>query len=308
MSESEAPEAAPVFLREAPASGRIETVSPLVRRLVCPNAGPFTQSGTCTYLVGRGRVAVIDPGPDRPEHRAALLAALDGETVEAILVTHTHRDHSPGARPLKAATGAPILGCGPHRPAREVRGAEQGRLDAAGDAEHRPDRELAEGESVAGPGWTLTALATPGHTMNHLAFAFPEEQALFSGDHVMAWSTSIVAPPDGAMGPYMASLDKLRDRTETVYWPGHGGPVREPQRFVRGLLSHRRARETGILERLEVGERTIPGLVAALYSGLDPMLRPAAALSVFAHLEDLVERGRAATDGPPALDGEYRVA
>ncbi|MEE8631633.1 MULTISPECIES: MBL fold metallo-hydrolase [Methylobacterium] len=308
MSESEPTEAAPAFQREAPASGRVEAVSPLVRRLVCPNAGPFTQSGTCTYVVGHGHVAVIDPGPDHPEHRAALLAALDGETIAAILVTHTHRDHSPGARPLQAATGAPIVGCGPHRPARAVRGLEQGRLDAAGDADHRPDRELAEGESATGPGWTLTALATPGHTMNHLAFAFAEEDALFSGDHVMAWSTSIVAPPDGAMGPYMASLEKLRGRSETVYWPGHGGPVRDPQRFVRGLLGHRRAREAGILERVSAGERTISGLVAALYSGLDPMLRPAAALSVFAHLEDLVERGRIATDGPPALDSEYRPA
>jgi glyoxylase-like metal-dependent hydrolase (beta-lactamase superfamily II) len=306
VSESEAPEAAPTFLREAPASGRVEAVSPLIRRLVCPNAGPFTQSGTCTYLVGHGRVAVIDPGPDHPEHRAALLAALGAETVETILVTHTHRDHSPGARPLATATGAPIVGCGPHRPARAVRGPEQGRLDAAGDADHRPDRELAEGESVSGPGWTLTALATPGHTMNHLAFSLAEEDALFSGDHVMAWSTSIVAPPDGSMGAYMASLDKLRGRSEGVYWPGHGGPVRDPQRFVRGLLTHRRARETGILERLAAGERTIPGLVAALYSGLDPKLRPAAALSVFAHLEDLVERGRVVTDGLPALDGEYR--
>ncbi len=187
-----------------------------------------------------------------------------------------------------------------------MRGAEQGRLDAAGDADHRPDRELTEGESVSGPGWTLTALATPGHTMNHLAFSLPEEETLFSGDHVMAWSTSIVAPPDGSMGAYMASLDKLRGRSESIYWPGHGGPVREPQRFVRGLLSHRRARETGIVERVASGERTIPGLVAALYSGLDPMLRPAAALSVFAHLEDLVERGRVVTDGLPALDSEYR--
>ncbi|KMO34916.1 MBL fold metallo-hydrolase [Methylobacterium aquaticum] len=309
MSESEAESEAieaPAFQREAPASGRVEAVSPLIRRLVCPNGGPFTQSGTCTYLVGHGRVAVIDPGPDHPEHRAALLAALGGETVEAILVTHTHRDHSPGARPLAAATGAPILGCGPHRPARAVRGAEQGRLDAAGDADHRPDRELSDGEGVTGPGWSLTALATPGHTMNHLAFSLAEEETLFSGDHVMAWSTSIVAPPDGSMGAYMASLDRLRGRPETIYWPGHGGPVREPQRFVRGLLSHRRARETGIVERLSAGERTIPGLVAALYSGLDPRLRPAAALSVFAHLEDLVERGRVVTEGPPALDSEYR--
>ncbi|GJD48830.1 Hydroxyacylglutathione hydrolase [Methylobacterium crusticola] len=308
MSESDTAEAAPVFAREAPPSGRTEAVTPLIRRLVCPNGGPFTQSGTCTYLVGHGRVAVIDPGPDHAAHQAALLSALDGETVAAILVTHTHRDHSPGARALRDATGAPIVGCGPHRPARAVRGDERTLLDAAGDGDHRPDRELREGDAVEGPGWTLTALATPGHTMNHLAFALAEEEALFSGDHVMAWSTSIVAPPDGAMGPYMASLEKLRGRPEGIYWPGHGGPVREPQRFVRGLAAHRRAREAAILERVALGDRTILAIVAAIYLGLDPALRGAAALSVFAHLEELVAGGRVATDGAPALASEYRPA
>lgn len=305
MSQPDAPEA-PAFTRDAPPSGRADTVSPLVRRLVCPNPGPFTQSGTCTYIVGRGRVAVIDPGPDLPAHAEALRAALDGETVATILVTHTHRDHSPGARGLQAATGAPVLGCGPHRAARALLSGEQNRLDAAGDRDYRPDREMREGDTVDGPGWTLTALETPGHTMNHLAFALAEEQALFSGDHVMAWSTSIVAPPDGAMGPYMASLDRLRGRAETVYWPGHGGPVRDPQRFVRALAHHRRAREAAILDRLGAGERTIPALVAAIYRGLDPALTGAAGLSVFAHLEDLVARGRATTDGEPSLEGEYR--
>ncbi|WP_407524769.1 MBL fold metallo-hydrolase [Methylobacterium oryzisoli] len=307
MSQPDVSEA-PAFTRDAPPSGRPETVSPLVRRLVCPNPGPFTHSGTCTYIVGRGRVAVIDPGPDSSAHAEALRAALDGETVAAILVTHTHRDHSPGARGLQAATGAPILGCGPHRAARALQSGEQNRLDAAGDRDHRPDREMREGDSVDGPGWTLTALETPGHTMNHLAFTLPEDQALFSGDHVMGWSTSIVAPPDGAMGPYMASLDRLKGRPETVYWPGHGGPVRDPQRFVRALAHHRRAREAAILDRLSAGERTIPALVAAIYRGLDPALTGAAALSVYAHLEDLVARGRAITDGEPALEGEYRPA
>ncbi|ACL59265.1 MBL fold metallo-hydrolase [Methylobacterium nodulans] len=304
MNQSEEP----VFTREAPQSGRIEVLSPLVRRLVCPNGGPFTQTGTCTYIVGRGHVAVIDPGPDDPDHAKALLAALDGETVAAIVITHTHRDHSPGARALKAATGAPIVGCGPHRPARALRGGELNLLDAAGDRDHRPDREMRDGDVIDGPGWTLQALETPGHTMNHLAFALPEEEALFSGDHVMAWSTSIVAPPDGAMGAYMASLDRLRGRSEQVYWPGHGGPVREPQRFVRALSHHRRAREAAILERLAAGDRTIPALVAQIYQGLDPRLTGAAALSVFAHLEDLVGRGRAVTDGEPTLEGEYRSA
>jgi glyoxylase-like metal-dependent hydrolase (beta-lactamase superfamily II) len=307
VSSSPAPEA-PVFAREAPESGRLDAVSPLVRRLVCPNGGPFTQSGTCSYVVGHGRVAVIDPGPDNPAHHAALLAALAGETVEAILVTHTHRDHSPGARALKAATGAPIVGCGPHRAARALRGQERNLLDAAGDAEHRPDRELRDGEAVSGPGWTLGAVETPGHTMNHLAFALPEEEALFSGDHVMAWSTTIVAPPDGSMGAYMASLDRLKERGERIYWPGHGGPVRDPQRLVRALGHHRRAREAAILDRVKAGDGTVPAIVAAIYRGLDPALRGAAALSVFAHLEDLAASGRVRSEGEPTLDAEYRPA
>ncbi|MGY2047188.1 MBL fold metallo-hydrolase [Methylobacterium sp. JK268] len=297
----------PTFSREAPAPGRIEQVSPLIRRLVCPNGGPFTQTGTCTYVVGHDRVAVIDPGPDAPEHHEALRAALAEEVVTAIVVTHTHRDHSPGARALQAATGAPIVGCGPHRAARALRGGETALLDAASDRDHRPDQELRDGEGIDGPGWTLRAIATPGHTMNHLAFALAEEEALFSGDHVMGWSTSIVAPPDGAMGAYMDSLDRLKSRGDRTYWPGHGGPVREPQRFVRALAHHRRAREAAILERLAGGPRTIPALVAEIYQGLDPRLTGAAALSVYAHLEDLVARGRALTDGEAALDSLYRA-
>ena len=301
-------DATPAFSREAPASGVVTEVAPGVRRLVCPNAGPFTQAGTCTYVVGRGRVAVIDPGPDHPGHVAALHAALGDEHVEAILVTHTHRDHSPGARRLKALTGAPILGCGPHRAARPLALGEAAILDASADTAHAPDTVLAEGEAVAGPGWTLAAVETPGHTMNHLCFAYPEGSALFSGDHVMAWSTSVVAPPDGAMGAYMDSLDRLRGREEATYFPGHGGPVREPRRFVRALLQHRRGREAGILARVAGGDRTIPAIVAALYAGLDPALRPAAGLSVFAHLENLIARGLVATDGPPTLDAAYRPA
>jgi glyoxylase-like metal-dependent hydrolase (beta-lactamase superfamily II) len=298
----------PDFSREAPASGVMSEVAPGVRRLVCPNPSPFTQTGTCTYVVGRGRVAVIDPGPDHEGHVAALVAALAGETVEAILVTHTHRDHSPGARRLKALTGAPIVGCGPHRRARALGPAEINPLDAAGDTEHAPDRVLHEGEAAQGPGWTLVALETPGHTMNHLAFAHPEQNILFSGDHVMAWSTTIVAPPDGSMAAYMASLDKLRGRTEATYFPGHGGPVREPVRFVRALGHHRRQREGAILARVAGGDRAIPAIVAAVYQGLNPALAGAAGLSVFAHLESLIARGLVVTDGPPTLASEYRPA
>ncbi|MET0257409.1 MAG: MBL fold metallo-hydrolase [Methylobacterium sp.] len=298
----------PAFDPALPTSGEVRRLTPLVRRRICPNGGPFTASGTCSYIVGNGRVAIIDPGPDEAGHIAGLVAATAGETVTAIVVTHTHRDHSPGARRLKALTGAPIVGCGSHRAARELAEGEFPHLDASADREHRPDRELGDGEGIAGEGWTLTALATPGHTMNHLAFVLPEENTLFSGDHVMAWSTTVVAPPDGSMQAYMASLDRLRERSEALYWPGHGGPVRDPRRFVRGLASHRRQRESAIRARIAAGDRDIRAIVLAVYQGLNPALRGAAALSVFAHLEDMVERGLVRSDGPARLDGVFEPA
>ncbi|GLS45520.1 MBL fold metallo-hydrolase [Methylobacterium brachythecii] len=298
----------PAFDPALPAAGTLERLTPLVRRRICANGGPFTASGTCSYIVGRGEVAIIDPGPDDADHIAALVAASEGETISAIVVTHTHRDHSPGARRLQALTGAPIVGCGPHRAARELAEGEFPHLDASADREHRPDRELAEGDTVSGEGWTLTALATPGHTMNHLAFALAEENALFSGDHVMAWSTTVVAPPDGSMRAYMSSLDKLRDRPETLFWPGHGGPVRDPRRFVRGLAGHRRQREAAIRARIAAGDGDVGTIVLAVYQGLNPALRGAAALSVFAHLEDMVARGLIRSDGPPRLDGVFEPA
>lgn len=308
QARDDADEAAgqPDFDTAMPEPGQLVQLTPLVRRRVAGNASPFTASGTCTYVVGRGAVAVIDPGPEDDAHVEALLADLAGERVSHILVTHTHRDHSPGARLLAARTGAPILGCGPHRAARALAEGELPVLDASADREHDPERILAEGETVSGEGWSLTAVETPGHTMNHLAFAFPQENALFSGDHVMAWSTSIVAPPDGSMRAYMAALERVRDRLETVYWPGHGGPVREPRRFVRALLHHRRQREAAIRGRIEAGDGDIRTIVAALYQGLDPRLTGAAMLSVFAHVEDLVERGLATCDGPPRIEGRYR--
>lgn len=283
-----------------PPRGETETLSPLVRRLVAANPGPLTFGGTCTYVVGHGDVAVIDPGPDLPGHVEAILAALARERVAQIVVTHTHRDHSPGARLLKARTGAPIVGAAPYAPARPPRDAEMAAVVASNDLDHAPDRVLADGERIAGPGWTLEAVATPGHTMNHLAFALPEEQALFSGDHVMAWSTTVVAPPTGSMRAFMASLDKLRSRTDRIYWPGHGGPVNEPQRYVRALLHHRRQREASILARLREGDTNIPEIVKATYESLDPRLTRAAGMSVLAHLEDLLERGRVTVDGAGA--------
>jgi glyoxylase-like metal-dependent hydrolase (beta-lactamase superfamily II) len=283
-------------------------VSPLVRRIVADDPGPFTFKGTCSYIVGRGQVAIIDPGPALPGHIDALLDAVRGETVSHIVVSHTHRDHSPAAAAIKAATGAPIVGCSPHRSARPLAEGERNLLEASADLDYRPDHELREGDAIAGKGWTLTTVATPGHMANHLGFALPEEKALFSADHVMAWATTVIAPPDGSLSDYMASLEKLRGRDEVVYWPGHGGPVKEPQRFVRALAHHRRQREASILNRLAAGDRTIPAMVAAIYQGLKPALVGAAGLSVFAHLEDLVARGIVATDGAPDLGGEYWLA
>ncbi|WP_375461272.1 MBL fold metallo-hydrolase [uncultured Enterovirga sp.] len=298
----------PLDLDDRPPPGTCMTLSLLVRRLVAPNGGAFTFTGTCSYIVGQGRVAILDPGPDRPEHVAALLRAVAGETVTHVVVTHTHVDHSPSARAVAEATGATLVGCGPHRRSRALSEGEADTMEGSGDMLYRPDAEMREGDAVSGPGWTLQALATPGHTANHLAFALPEENALFSGDHVMAWSTTIVGPPDGSMTDFMASLDKLRGRQESVYWPGHGGPVRDPPRFVRALIHHRRAREASILNRLAAGDRRIAEIVPAIYAGLKPELHRAAGLSVFAHLEDFVRRGVVATDGPPQVGGEYRLA
>jgi glyoxylase-like metal-dependent hydrolase (beta-lactamase superfamily II) len=293
--------------RNGPESGRLEQITPLLRRYVLPNPGPFTFTGTCAYVVGKGEVAVVDPGLGGEGQVEALVSLLAGETVGHIVVTHTHRDHSPGARVLQRLTGAPILGCGPHRAARALHLGESNILDASADLEHLPDREMREGDALSGAGFTLTALETPGHTMNHLCFRLEEENALLSGDHVMAWSTSIVAPPDGSMGAYMASLEKLRGRPESIYWPGHGGPVREPQRFLRGIIGHRRMREASILATVREAQTDIGALVGKLYVGLAPKLKGAAALSVFAHLEDLVGKGLVVTDGEPALDGQYRA-
>ena len=260
---------------------------PLVRRLTAGNASPYTHTGTQTYLVGRGDVAVIDPGPDDAGHVAAILAATAGERITAIVCTHTHRDHSPAAAAVQAATGAAIVGCAALSPP-----AVAGRIDAAYDTDYRPDRVLADGACVTGDGWTLRAVATPGHTSNHLCYALPEAGVLFSGDHVMGWSTSIVSPPDGDMGAYMASLERLIGRDETVYYPGHGDPVDRPQRTVRSMLGHRRQREGQILRRLADAPATIAALVAAMYPALDARLQGAAARSVLAHLIDLARQGR----------------
>jgi glyoxylase-like metal-dependent hydrolase (beta-lactamase superfamily II) len=287
---------------------QVQQVAPGVRAIAVDNPGPFTFKGTVTYIVGRDQVAIIDPGPDDAAHIAALLDAVRGEAVTHIFVTHTHRDHSPAAAKIKAATGAPVLAQGPHRLARPLHTGEMRRLDASADLDFRPDIVLADGEIVSGRGWTLEAVATPGHTANHMAFAFKEANLLFAGDHVMAWSTTIVAPPDGAMTDYMASLHKLACRGEPLYLPGHGASVRDAPRYVQYLIRHRQAREASILHRLGKGAADIPTIVRAVYIGLDPRLVGAAALSVLAHLEELVARGAVMTEGPPSIAGTYRLA
>lgn len=290
-------------------AGEVAELSPLIRRVIAGNAGPMTFTGTCTYIIGRGTVAVLDPGPADPAHLERVLKALDGETVSHILVSHTHRDHSPGAPALKAATGGIVAGCLPHRPARELALGEINPLEGAADRDYAPELAMHEGDTIAGPGWTLSAVETPGHTANHLAFELKEEQSLFSADHVMAWSTSVIAPPDGAMAAYMASIEKLRGMEHKVYWPGHGGPVAEPQRFLRGLVQHRRQREAAILNRLKAGDERIAEMVPAIYQGLPTALHGAASLSVLAQLEDLVARGVVSCDEPmPMLASRYRLA
>src|SRR5580692_6531991 len=288
--------------------GRASEVAPGVRAIVANNPGPFTFKGTVSYIVGRGKVAIIDPGPEDDAHIGALLDAVRGETVTAIFVTHTHRDHSPAVPKIKAKTGATVYAEGPHRPARPLHISEASRLDASGDMDFRPDVALPDGAVVSGGGWTIEALTTPGHTANHMAFAFKEADLIFSGDHVMGWSTTIVAPPDGAMSDYMASLHKLAKRREPVYLPGHGNPIRDAPRYVQHLIAHRHGREASILHRLGKGAADIPTIVKAVYIGLDPRLTGAAGLSVLAHMEELVARGAVLTDGPASIAGTYRLA
>ena len=268
---------------------KLEEVEPGIARVLAHNPSAFTYYGTQTYLVGRDEVAVIDPGPDLPEHVEALIAAIDNRPVVAIMCTHTHRDHSPASRPLAGLTGAPIVGCAPL--ALEAAGP---RADEAFDAGYEPDRVLQDGEIVEIDGGKLLAVATPGHTSNHLCFAVGD--ALLTGDHVMGWSTTVVFPPDGEMGAYMASLEKLRQRNDRVYYPAHGPPVTNPQQYVRHLAGHRLQREKQILRLVGEKAREVPDIVANAYPGLDPRLVTAAGGSVLAHLLDLERRGLVVRD------------
>jgi glyoxylase-like metal-dependent hydrolase (beta-lactamase superfamily II) len=263
---------------------RIEQLEPGIARVLAHNPSAFTYTGTQSYLVGKQEVAVIDPGPDEPGHVDALIEAIGGRSLVAILCTHTHRDHSPAAAPLAERTGAPIVGCAPL--ALETVGP---RADAAFDGDYSPDKVLEDGEIVEVDDKALAAVATPGHTSNHLCFAWGD--ALFTGDHVMGWSTTVVFPPDGDMAAYMASLEKLRKRGDRIYFPAHGPPVTNPGQYVRSLMGHRMQRERQILKLVRERPREIPDIVANAYPGLDPRLRTAAGGSVYAHLLDLQRRG-----------------
>jgi glyoxylase-like metal-dependent hydrolase (beta-lactamase superfamily II) len=286
----------------------VDEPMPGVRRVMCDNPGPFTFKGTMSYIVGRGKVAIVDPGPEDAKHTAALLDAVRGETVTHIFVTHTHRDHSPGVKALKAATGATVYAEGPHRHARPLHIGEHTRLDYSPDTDFRPDVALKDGETVSGDGWTIEGVTSPGHCANHMAYVWKEKNLTFIGDHVMAWATSIVAPPDGSMSDYMATLNKLAKRKEQIYFPGHGPAITDASRFVNYYILHRKACEESILHRLGKGATDIPTIVRASYIGIDQRLVGAAGLSVLAHLEDLVARGVVATDGPASIDGVYRLA
>ena len=263
---------------------KLEELEPGIARVLAHNPSAFTYYGTQTYLIGTEQVAVIDPGPDLAEHLDAIEQAIGGRPVAAIMCTHTHRDHSPAAKPLAERTGAPIIGCAPL--ALETVGP---RADAAFDGDYAPNRVLGDGESIDVDGEPVIAVATPGHTSNHLCFAY--RGALFSGDHVMGWSTTVVVPPDGDMAEYMRSLDKLRQRDDRVYYPAHGPAVTNPQQYVRHLVGHRMQREKQILRLVAEEARTIADIVANAYPGLDPRLTAAAGGSVLAHLLDLERRG-----------------
>ncbi|WP_237155055.1 MBL fold metallo-hydrolase [Oryzibacter oryziterrae] len=291
-----------------PCHGRVVEVAPGIRRLTARNAGPYTFKGTNSWIIGTSELIVVDPGPEDSQHVAELLQAAGKAPIRTILITHTHRDHSPAAALLKSATGAEIVGAGPHVFSRPLHEGEVTGLDASADKSYRPDRVLADGETFTTAGTTLRTIATPGHTQNHLCFAIEDSDWLISGDHVMGWSTSIVAPPDGSMGDYMASLDRLlRDKCVT-YLPGHGDIIANAQSHVEGLRDHRYGREAAIRGALGNGPRSIAAMVREVYADTDPKLHAAAGLSMFAQLEWMVSRGSVLTEGAPRLDSLYRLA
>ena len=285
--------------------GRIDQVSPLVRRVIANNPGAFTYTGTGVYIIGKGTVAVIDPGPLQDDHFQALKRALHGETISHVVVTHSHMDHSPLAHPLAEWAGCKVYAKGPAIPSES-----EVRMEAGDDLSFRPDETIEDGWTATGPCWTLEAIETPGHTSNHVCYALHEENALFSGDHVMGWSTTVISPPDGDMGDYIASLEKVRDRGFATIWPTHGPPITDnPTAFIQAYIDHRKAREAAIIARLAAGDETIPAMVTTIYAGVDVKLHPAACHSVLGHMVQLVKDGRVTTpDAKPGVKSAYRLA
>ena len=285
--------------------GVMVQVSPMVRRIVANNPGPFTFKGTGTYIIGHGKVGVIDPGPNDEEHVEAMMVALDGEEITHQLITHTHNDHSPAAKLVKARTGAKTYGFGPHGSGKYGKGFT---VEAGGDTDFIPDIALLDGDVIKGENWTINCIHTPGHTSNHLCFHLDQENALFPGDHVMGWSTTVVSPPDGDVFEYMNSLRKLAGRSDRIYYPTHGAPIDSPQRFVRAILVHRKMRESQILDCLDKEIYTIPFMVEQMYKGLDERLIGAAQQSIFAHIIDLSNRGIIKPQDEISIDSEfYRI-
>ncbi|MBF2716903.1 MBL fold metallo-hydrolase [Agrobacterium vitis] len=279
-----------------------------VERVTANNPSAMTYMGTNTYIIGEKSVCVIDPGPDNPAHFHALQLALRGREVSHIIVTHTHRDHSGLALRLQEQTGAKLVAEGRHRLARPLHPGETAAFTESGDRDFAPDITLGDTERLEGDGWTLETVLTPGHAANHAAFALVGTGILFSGDHVMAWASTVIAPPDGSMRDYMASLDVLLARDDLAYLPGHGGPVLSPLDHVSRLKGHRLNREEAILARVQAGDRTIDEMLAAIYHNISPDLYKPAVLSILAHLEDLVARGAVRCEGPALADGRFHPA
>lgn len=283
--------------------GAVVEMSPLVRRVIANNPGAFTYTGTGVYIIGRGTVAVIDPGPISDDHFDALKKALEGETISHVLVTHSHMDHSPLAHPLAEWAGCKVYAKGPAIPTES-----EVRMEAGDDLSFKPHITIGDGFTITGPGWTIEAIETPGHTSNHLCFALKEEEALFSGDHVMGWSTTVISPPDGHMGDYLESLAKVRDRNFKTIFPTHGPPVtQDASGFIQSYIDHRKAREDAILDRLAQGDTKIPQMVKVIYADVDARLHPAACHSVLGHMIHLVEDGKVAVSGLPDISGEYSL-
>ncbi len=286
--------------------GVADTVLPGVRRIIANNPGPFTYTGSGTYLIGAGEVAVIDPGPNDSGHIDALMAALGGERVTHVLITHTHSDHCGGARALAERCGAPILGFG-HHPVRKQQD-DAPALDEGADYSFKPDQMIGDGEIIKGPDWRIEAVHTPGHLSNHMCFALPQENALFTGDHIMGWATTVVAPPDGDMSAYIESLEKLLTRDDEIYFPTHGAPIINPKRFVRAVRTHRLMRDAQIVEQIKNGRTRIKEIVPAMYADVDPRLHKAAALNVLAHLIRLKRIGTVMCDDEHGMTASYRLA